>query len=900
MPRSSDERVAVRRFNAYIDDVNGSSALKQRFQSRLRSIADDHRKGASGLTVSLRLTRALDDVLLRTFRSSAHPFRSSLSIVCLGGYGRKELCFASDTDIMFLLPDKPPTEAGFAVQEILHRLLDVGLDIGHSVRTVGDCLTTRDSDLESWVSLLESRFLCGNRVLYARFRRGLQERVRTGDAASFVRELLERTEARHARYGQATTLLEPNIKNSAGGLRDLHAALWLVLGSGSMPLWSSLSSRETALTRLFTSRYVRTHVPAALVRDVRAAFDVLLRTRNAMHLESGNLHDALEFTFQRQVAESLGVAGARGVTAVEHFMRAYYRAARSVARFNTRISAAVSAGHLPQRQTTPKTLDEHFLLRGIEITTRGRSRIDNTTILKAFQHFVRHSAVFSGELEDTLGRNVRRLKALQSPEETSLFRPILNAPSGVARALRAMNSLGVLERWIPEWKPLVAFFQHNQYHYYTADEHTLRVIEAAEGLEHDNGPLGKAFRALPRRDTLYAACLFHDITKPDSITDHEHTGADLAETVLKRMHMGDISADVSFLVRHHLFMEQTAFRRNLNDPQTIIDFASKIPHPALLEYLYVLTYADLSAVNRAVWTDWKGMLLYELYRKAQEVLEKRLSGDEVRTAATVRHTEAVQELVRTLAGVVPEESSREHLRAVDNAGYVSAFSAEEIAEHIGRIGRIGDQAPAEALFRHSGPVTEVTIIARDAPFALSRFCGVLSANDANILDAHIFTRSDGVIIDKFRVADFLQRSRLSDAQCAKIRQELADVLGGRTDILHLLERHRMKWKRLTSPRNPNTRTDVEFEDHPVYTIIDVFAPDRLGFLYRITEAMSGLGLNIHAAKIATRADGIVDSFYVLDRDGRPVQDPERRDEIRGTLLRTVQETAELELTPQTP
>lgn len=847
------------------------------------------------------LTRALDDALVRVFRSSPHPLRSSLSIVCLGGYGRKELCFASDTDIMFLLPDDAPADARFAVQDVLHRLLDLGLDVGHSVRTVADCLATRDSDLESWVSLLDSRFLCGNKGLYARFRRGLQEHVHSGDAATFVRELNDRTDTRHARYGQATTLLEPNIKNSAGGLRDLHAALWLALGSGRVSLAASLPPRETALTRLFRTRYVRTVVPAALVRDVQAAFDTLLRTRNAMHLESGNLHDTLEFAFQRQVAESLRVTGTRGTAAVERFMHGYYQAAHAIARFSSRISASVSADSLPRQSSTRATLDERFMLQGGEIMVRGRPQIDNATVLTAFQHSLQHSAEFSAGLEDSIDRHVRRLRALRSREETSRFRSILNAQSGVAQALRMMNRLRVLGRWIPEWKPLVAFFQHNQYHYYTADEHTLRVLAAAEGLEQDKGPLGKVFRALPRRDTLYAACLFHDITKPAGIADHEHTGADLAATVLRRMHMNDIADDVAFLVRHHLVMEQTAFRRNLNDPQTIIDFASRIPRPDLLGYLYVLTYADLSAVNRAVWTDWKGMLLYELYRKAQEVLERQLSGEEVRTAATVRNTEAVQELVRTLAGLVSEESSRAHLHAVDNAGYVSAFSPGEIAEHIDRIGhmgRVGNEAAAEALFRHSGSMTEVTIIARDAPFALSRFCGILSANDANILDAHVFTRSDGVIIDKFRVTDFLRRSSLSDAQCAKIRQDLGDVLGGRADILHLLERHRMKWKRLTTSRNPNTRTDVEFEDHPVYTIIDVFAPDRLGFLYRITEAMSALGLNIHTAKIATRADGIVDSFYVLDRDGRPLQAAERRDEVRRALLRVVQETSELELTLQ--
>ncbi len=229
-----------------------------------------------------------------------------------------------------------------------------------------------------------------------------------------------------------------------------------------------------------------------------------------------------------------------------------------------------------------------------------------------------------------------------------------------------------------------------------------------------------------------------------------------------------------------------------------------------------------------------------------------------------------------------------------NAAYLAAFNAEEIAEHIRRIGR---NEPVEVLFLHQDLMTEVTIIARDRRFALSDFCGVLSANDANILDAHIFTRDDGVIIDKFRVTDFLQHKRLTESQCGKIRQELNDVIAGSTDIEHLLERHRMKWKRLTKPVNPNARIGVEFEDHPLYSIIDVFAPDRLGFLYKITEAISRLDLDIASAKIATRADGIVDSFYVLGRDGRRIDKPEEREAVRTVLLQTMTEIIESELTP---
>ncbi|HEX9614800.1 MAG TPA: HD domain-containing protein, partial [Bacteroidota bacterium] len=766
--------------------------------------------------------------------------------------------------------------------------------IGHSVRTIGECLSLRAIDVESWVSLLESRHLCGNKQLYGEFRRQLRAQIRQANREAFVQDLADRIGARHQKYGQSTKLLEPNVKNSAGGLRDLHSVLWLLLGSGTIQLPSVLPARETALTWLLKTLFIHRHFPPSQLRETRSALDILLRTRNAMHLESKGLHDSLEFTFQRQVAESLRFKSSPTRSSVEQFMQQYYVASRSVAQFSRRISGLMQRTVLRTASRNVTELDNRFVLTNGQIAAVGRTTMTTEVLLGALRHAAGQKAALSEELEDAVAKFARRASALKSRKEAALFREFLNLPQGVGSGIQILNEFGILERWIPEWKPLVAFFQHNQYHYYTADEHTLRVVANAESLSGESDGLGKAFGRLSRRDVLYLACLLHDIAKPQRVGDHEITGAAVARKVLKRLRCDDIADDVAFLVRHHLLMEQVAFRRNLNDPQTIIDFSSRIPRTHLLDYLYVLTYSDLSAVNKTVWTDWKGMLLFELYRKSREVLEKRLSGEQVRQAASSRRDEAVQQIVQTLAGIVPGHVSQNHLQAVDNADYLAAFDAGEIAEHIRRIER---NEPVAALFRHQRTISEVTIIARDQPFALSRFCGVLSANDANILDAHIFTRNDGIIIDKFRVTDFLGHTQLSENQAAKIRQELTDVLTGTTDIHHLLKRHRMKWKRLTKPQNPNARIGVEFEDHPLFSIIDVFAPDRLGFLYKITESISSLGLNISSAKIATRADGIVDSFYVLDRNGKKIDSTERSDEIRTSLVKTIADVAESELTP---
>jgi [protein-PII] uridylyltransferase len=613
-----------------------------------------------------------------------------------------------------------------------------------------------------------------------------------------------------------------------------------------------------------------------------------------MHLEAQALHDALEFNLQRQVAEALRYRATAQRTSVERFMQDYYVAARSVAQLAQRVSRWAEDRFIkPSARERIRPLDHFFALEDSTINLRRSvKKLSSDDALRAFLLEIEHNASFSHKLEDLLSRSAAGYTPLRSERGALLFRDLLNKKRGVSQAIHKMNDLGLLARWIPEWKGLVAFFQHNQYHFYTADEHTLMVLAHAEALAEDTNTFGQIFQALPRRDVLYLAALLHDIAKPIRIGDHEIIGVDVARAVLKRLRYADVMDDVLFLVRNHLLMEQVAFRRNLSDPQTILDFASKFSNTRQLDLLYLLTYVDLSAVNKNVWTDWKGMLLFELYRQSRRILEGKLTSAQFEQSEVERHTVAVKELVGELSSTLSEDQAHNHLDAVESPAYLATFDAQEIAEHIRRI---GTAETVSTIFKRKRDHTEVTIIARDAPFALSRFCGVLSANDANIFDAQIFTRNDGTIIDRFHVVDFISKTALSDEQCEKIHQELNDVFEGATDIEHLLQRHRMKWKRRKKMPNPNIRIDVEFEDHARFTIIDVYAPDMLGFLYRITGTMSMIGLNISFAKIATRVDGIVDSFYVLDLTGRKLDDPGQRQYVRSEILKVIGELNQSEL-----
>lgn len=861
-------------------------------ESQLNDIAARHRKGATGIEVSVALTQALDRLLALVFQESRLSGQQGIALVALGGYGRRELNFASDTDIMVLAADEQTkTSCVVGVNDFLHRLLDHGLDVGHSVRTVEECLEVAREELEVRVSLLEARFLAGDGSVFKRFCNALN-RSNRDLRASILRQLLQATQERHEKYGHSTKLLEPNIKNSAGGLRDLQSALWVLLCTIAPPPHRVLG-KETLTTRVLRTSSLERLVHGALIREALKGIGFLLRVRNEMHLQAKSLHDTLEFSFQRQVAEALSYRSTATTTSVERFMRDYYTAARAIGRFWRRVAGWAEEKYLKPPSVPSRTLGSHFAIRSGSLVLRTRPRrLTNSLILHAYQTALEHNVSFSHQLEDTIERHLNEIKPLSSDSETAAFRRLLASPAGVGAALQNMNDVGILGRWIPEWKPLVAFFQHNIYHYYTADEHTLLVVMHVERLATARNLFGEVFRSLPRRDTLYLACLLHDIAKPRRIGDHEIAGVGIARTVLRRLGYNDILDDVLFLVRNHLLMEQAAFRRNLNDPRTITDFASHFASPVQLDYLYLLTYADLSAVNKHVWTEWKEMLLTELYRKTREVLVKQLSEDDLREMSRHQYRASIESLAESLADDIPRDEALRHLEQMGSEEYLMAFSKAEIAEHM----RVIQQKPlVTTLFKSARDHTVVTVIARDAPFALSRFCGVLSANDANIFDANIFTRDDGVVIDRFRVSDFISKSALSPEQYQKIQQEMLDVFRGAVSIEDILLRHRMKWKRRRQPINPNVRIGVEFEDHPRYCIIDVFAPDTLGFLYRITRAMSELGLSIAFAKIATRVDGIVDSFYVIDRDGTRIASRERREEIRRALLACIREVTSSEL-----
>ncbi len=876
--------------------------LKASLAKKQAEIERTHRGGVDGFATCTSLTAAMDEVIGTAFQMLSSTFgpaaKEHVAVLALGGYGRAELFPRSDVDVMLLCASGEHKEAAAHVaKEFLHLLWDAGVDTGHSVRTIDEALGIRGTTADAWASMIESRFLCGDRSLAEQFFSALGETLSVEQERWFIENVFADIASRHERHGHSVKLLEPNIKKSAGGLRDMHAVFWLRRATDPAfftPIDPKRPASVAFLSLLLDSRDLEPDEYAAAI----AALQFLFRARHEMHYRRDSLHDTLEYMLQLEVAEGLGFGPRNELRSVEVFMREYYLHARNVYQFHRKLTQPYREliEHLSGLSRDEERIGIGFLLYdgvlSISPETIQFPRAED--MFEAFALAAEHDAELDFRLRGVIERSAGLLsrEILDAPELASMFARILQSRR-VAGTLHAMNELGVLGRYIPEFGELVAFFQHNVYHYFTADEHTLIAIANAERLREDRGILHEVFRNLKRKDILYLAILLHDIAKPRGVGDHEITGVDMARTILGRLGMDNAFPDIAFLIRNHLVMEQIAFRRNVHDAQTIKEFAAKFARPELLDYLYVLTYADLSAVNINVWSEWKSSMLQDLYLRTSEVLRRDLRGAEIDEFHRLKQVAAKAELVDKLSTQMPREQVERHLQGIQSDAYVALFTEEEIGKHI----QHGlTEEPVTTLFADGEGYTEVTVIARDAPFALSKFCAVLSANDANIFDANIFTRDDGVIIDRFRVVGASARKQLEHRVYDKIAEDLKQVMGGTLDIEHLFQTHRRRWKRRPRlPLNPTVRSDVEFEDNPRYTIIDVYAPDSVGFLYRVTETISRLGLDIYFAKIATRVDGIVDAFYTLDRAGRAILDPDQRSAIREEILLTIRTLTEEEL-----
>ncbi len=852
--------------------MTAAANLKKEFVKNRDKLFQSDYKQNNSLQFSLSYSLLVEEFI----RMMAGDHKYNFVLASAGSFSRRELSPYSDIDLIFIADSVDDNREMIA--SLVTKLWDNGLEVSHTVRDFDDIKKYLDTDLHTFTQFFETRFLLGNEKLYHEWNEKLFSYLTEDIQASLINDLQNDIKDRYTKYGDSPKVIEPNVKNSAGGLRDFQAIEWMfiLMNKTLLNKQSEVTQAESFIDTLQEKNYTTKNECKRLL----SSYKMIMAVRNLLHLTSQQKNDRFEFSAQKKISSML----IHKKDALAVFMHDYFNASNIINRFSkSMIKKFEEEISSPIPDSLAIELDEDFIMKGKTLSLNSNRNINLSDILRAFYYRGFYYGHFDENLRSTIIEIVEDYDITKQHEAESsvFFREILRLQKNVGQTLSAMNELGVLKAFLPEFNDLIGFLQHGVYHCYTTDEHTLITIQNLERLEKDTSPLGKIYNELKNRETLHLALLFHDIAKPINISGHEIIGAEMASSIMHRLGYGEEEIEpVTFLVRNHLIMEQVAFRRNLNDPETLNNFVSRFNSVSELDLLYLVTYADLSAVNPAVWTTWKSDLLAELYQKSRAMIEEKISGEEFLISKIYLSPEEISKY----SPLISEAHVQEHIDSINDIGYMHQFTEKEIAKHVEEIQK---GTNLSVLFKEFEGFTNITVLTKDFPSLLSKLCGVLSINDANIHDAKIFTRKDEIVIDTFDVTDFRTHDILDKERFPKIKEDLRAVVSGLLQLNQEFARMKSKWWRIESKFFKRSgKVKIEFERHERYTIIDVFSPDRLGFLYQVTTKMNELGLNIFFAKISTKGDDIVDSFYVLDRSNKKIS-PSDYEFIKTELMITI-------------
>ena len=870
--------------------------LRDFVEAERQTIHKQHREGAGGVEVVEDLTDLVDTVVSQLYRFAEEACRESFqteipcALLALGGYGRRELNPASDVDLMFLYRDRISRSAHALIHFLLPLLWDVGFTVGHSVRSLADCARMAKEDLHSRTSMLEGRLLIGDERLYRELEGTLERGLSRRRGHAHIRAKLQERETRYAKYSRSVYLQEPHIKEGAGGLRDIHTALWIarvrhqVRRLQDLDAWGLLSREELLL--------------------YRQAMDFLFRVRNELHYLSGRKNDFLFFHLQEPAAANLGFGDDRVARGVERFMQHYYLQARTIFRLSERIIERCIEGRSPKESIMTRLRARDLgdglteINREIHILPRNRHLFqdDPVRLLKIFWYALQTGYALSSGAQELIREHLHLIddQFRQSNRALSFFLAILREPKGVAATLRLMHELGVLGAYIPEFARLTCLVQYDLYHKYTVDMHTFLALEHLETLDQAPTYYAEEFQAiaaeLKRPEILKLGILFHDIGKGEG-RGHVARGTEMTKEVLTRMGLPEGEVDeVRFLVEHHLTMAHISQRRDLDDEPMLIEFARKVRDIERLKMLYLLTSVDIRAVGPDVWTEWKGTLLWELYIRTHTLLTRGIPEgvDELVKASAIKTS-----LYQELGAEFLLASLQGHLEQVP-VRYLLTTPSAKVATHLRMAERLaqGEEAAVQWTPYPLVGYSEVTVCAFGRPGRFAQIVGTLTANRMNILRAQIFTRQDGLVLRTFQVDNGRGGAITEERIWHSFETDLARVVTGQVDVRELiLGRHREILTRPVRKEGTPPITRVEFDNYvsETHTVIDVRTHDRLGLLYTISSVLNELGLDLALAKITTDVEQVVDVFYVTEQDGRKVQDEARMEEIRQRLEAAIAE-----------
>ena len=836
---------------------------------------------------------AHDHTIERVYPVASRLKGERLTIVAVGGYGRSDMAPFSDVDLLFLLPWKNTPWLEQVIEHMLYLLWDLGLTVGQSVRSVDDTIHRAQADMTIRTSILEARYLWGDRALFRSLVQRFERDIVAETGQEFVHAKLVERDRRHERMGDSRYVLEPNVKEGKGGLRDLHTLYWIAKYLYRVPTVDGLVEAKV-LTRAEYNRFAK-------------AQDFLWRVRCHLHRLNARHEDRLTFDTQTEVARLMGYTDRRGVLGVERFMKYYFLNAKDVGDLTRIFAAAIEDAQLAPRErpwiSAAREVVEGFAVEGgrLTVTDRGQFRDHPRDLIRMFQvaqkkHLEIHPR--------TLWLMTQQLKLIDQdlrddPEANRLFVEVLTATEDPESTLRVMNEAGVMGRFVPDFGRVVAQMQHDMYHVYTVDEHSIRAIGVLAAVERgevaDELPLAtRVFPQLLQRRVLYLAVLLHDIAKGRG-GDHSVLGAEIAQHLGPRLGFtADETETVAWLVRWHLLASHTAFRRDVDDPKTVEDFIKIVQSLERLRLLLVLTVADIRAVSPHAWNGWKGQLLRELYYRAEELLSGG-HGDALDKHERV--AAMVDDLKTRLSGWDPRSLEVYSERLV--APYWLAFDADAHERHAHLIRRTeqranetgGPPVAVETRVDRFRSVTEVTVFAPDERGIFARITGALAIAGASIVDAKIFTTRDGMALDTFWVQNEIHEALANTDRLVRLIEITEKALTGQLDLEAEIAARRDFWQRRLHNLPVEPRILIDNKASSKHTVIEVNAPDRLGLLYDLTQALTGLGLSIVTAHIATYGERAVDAFYVRDTYGLKTTHNKKMTEIRACLLAVIGDTA---------
>ncbi|MEM6666886.1 MAG: [protein-PII] uridylyltransferase [Pseudomonadota bacterium] len=875
------------------------SLLKDAVKHARSAIETRLSEDGKGLKCAARLS-AVQDELIRVAYDFAvthvYPVRNRstaehLTIVAVGGYGRGTLAPGSDIDLLFLRPYKQTPWGETVIEYILYLLWDLGFKVGHATRSVAECMRLSKADMTIRTSLLEARWIWGETGLFEEFQDKFDKQVVAGSAPEFINAKLGERDDRHKRSGSSRYVVEPNVKDGKGGLRDLHTLFWIAKYFYRVRTKNELVT-EGVFTRADLSRFNKSE-------------DFLWAVRCHLHFLTGSSEERLSFDLQREMATRLGYTSHPGMRDVERFMKHYFLIAKEVGDL-TRILCA----SLELRQAKAPGVLSTLIQRvvgtreddtGIEgtkdfVLKSGRLAAvrddvfekDPLNLLRLFWHADRNNVMFHPDVLSKVRRSLRMVdKAMRNdPRANAIFMDILTSPNDPEAVLRRMNECGLLGRFVPEFGKIVSLVQFNMYHHYTVDEHLIRSIGALSNIERgrrsDAHPLADTLiGTLKNRRLLFVALFLHDIAKgrPE---DHSIAGARIARRLCPRFGLDRAETEtVAWLIEEHLTMSSVAQSRDLSDPRTIEDFAERAQSLERLKMLLILTIADIVAVGPGVWNGWKGQLLRTLYYATEPLL----TGGHTEVPRTIQTEQGRADLRRMLSEW--DDAAFETYAARHHDAYWLTVPLERQVEQARMVADAearGERFAFDVSTDAFRAVTRITIAAPDSLHLLSTIAGVCTAGGANIAASQVFTTTDGLALDTV----FVRRTMDDDAEeidfATRLVETIEGVVRGETRLADRVAR-RTKRARSTRMGAFSHATDVTLSNtlSDRYTVVEVSGLDRAGLLYDLTHAIAALNLTIGSAHITTFGERAVDTFYVTDLMGEKIETKARQTRIRNRL-----------------